>query len=153
MSSVGVSGQYALAAILVKSAAFWNVSPELEFLIAKTTLTILMLLVFAIVHTDLAAAISLPVSSEVIPAAPAAARNWSSVLSACAGTARPIVAARPASIRRSLIVPDAPRVAISSHPVLQTELLKADDAARRRTPVFTKARWAADTANPAICQR
>ena len=73
MSSVDVSGQYALAAILVKSAALANDSPGLELWIAMTTFTILMLLVFAIVHTDLPAAISLAWSSEVIPAGPSAA--------------------------------------------------------------------------------
>jgi hypothetical protein len=134
MSSVDVSGQYALSAILVNSAAFSHRSPGLELWIAMTTFTILMLLVFAIVHTDLPAATALPGSSKVIPADPSAARNWSSVLSACAGTARPIMAARPASIRRNLIPSDAPRVAISSHRVRQTELLKANEAVRGRTP-------------------
>jgi hypothetical protein len=56
------------------------------------------------------------------------------VASACAGTAKPIVAVMPASIRRNLIANDAPRVAIGSHVVRETELLKANDAVRGRTP-------------------
>ena len=134
MSSVDTSGQYALSAILVKSAALSHGSPGLELWIARTIFTILMLLLLAIVHTDLPAAIALAGSSKLIPAGPSAAMNWSSVLSACAGTAKPIVAVTPASIKRNLIANDAPRGAIGSHVVRETELLNADDAVRGRTP-------------------
>src|ERR1700739_4334949 len=107
MSSVDVSGQYALAAIFVKSAAFCHPSPGLALWIAMTTLTILMLLVFAIVHTDLPAATALSWSSKLTPAGPSAARNWSSVLSAYAGPAMPIMAANTARLRRHIILPES----------------------------------------------
>jgi hypothetical protein len=51
-----------------------------------------------------------------------------------AGTAMPIMAARPASIRRSLIPRDPRRVAISLYLVRETELLNVNDTVRGRTP-------------------
>lgn len=59
MSSVGVSGQYVWAAISVNLAASSHRSRGLELWIAMTTFAILMLLSFAILHTDLPTAIAL----------------------------------------------------------------------------------------------
>src|SRR5271166_1425204 len=99
-----VAGQYTLAAIAVNLAALSSRRPGLALWTVFTTSTIGSPR-WTMLHTHLPAAIALSGSGAVIPAARSVARNLSSVASACAGTAMPIMAARLVSVSSNLAMP------------------------------------------------
>src|SRR5262249_46383124 len=96
------SGQYALAAIAANLLALSGFSEEFLDVSVLTTSDI-SVPPLTLSHTHLAAATAAAGSEYVMPAAFSEAMNASSVLSACAGTAMPMMAARLVMVRSNFI--------------------------------------------------
>ena len=96
------SGQYALAAIAANLLALAGFS-EVFLVVSVWTTSDMSVPPLTLSHTHLPAPIAAAGSEKVMPAALSEAMNASSVLSACAGMAMPMMAARLVRVSSSFI--------------------------------------------------